>query len=269
MIRDITIGQYYPQASFIHRLDPRVKLVGTLLYIISLFLFQEFSGYLIVTLFLGVCILASKVPVSYMVKGLKAFSVILLVTAIFNVFFHEGTHMLWQWGIIKISAEGIKNAVFVAVRLLYLVMGSSLMTYTTTPNQLTDGLEKLLRPLQKLHVPVHEVAMMMSIALRFIPLLLEECDKIMKAQMARGADFETGGVMKKAKNMIPLLVPLFVSAFRRSNDLALAMEARCYFGGEGRTKMNPLKYMLPDVMAYVILFVYLLLVILSRYFLKF
>lgn len=264
MIRDITIGQYYPSESFLHRLDPRVKLLGTLFYIISLFLFQKFSGYLVVTLFLAICIRASHVPVKFMWKGMKSFSVILFLTVFFNVFFHEGAHMLWQWGILKVSLEGIQNALFAAMRLLYLVLGSSLMTYTTTPNQLTDGLEKLLKPLQKIKVPVHEISMMMSIALRFIPILLEECDKIMKAQMARGADFESGSLLKKAKNMLPLLIPLFVSAFRRSNELAMAMEARCYFGGEGRTKMKPLHYMLPDAAAYVILILYLAAIVLTE-----
>lgn len=269
MIRDITIGQYYPSESFLHRLDPRVKLVGTLFYIISLFLFQKFSGYLVVTLFLAVCIRASHVPLRFMLKGMKSFSVILVITAFFNIFFHEGEHMLWQWGILKVSIEGLKNALFVAMRLLYLVAGSSLMTYTTTPNQLTDGLEKLLRPLQKIRVPVHEISMMMSIALRFIPILLEECDKIMKAQMARGADFESGKLLKKAKNMIPLLIPLFISAFRRSNELAMAMEARCYFGGEGRTKMKPLHYMLPDAVAYILLILYLAAIVLTEHYLTF
>lgn len=265
MIRDITIGQYYPVDSFVHRLDPRVKIVGTLMYILSLFLFQEFTGYLLVTAFLVFCIAASHIPFRHMLRGMKAFAVLLIVTGIFNIFFHAGEHMLWEYGIIKVSMEGIKNGIFVAMRLFYLVVGSSLMTYTTTPNQLTDGLEKLLCPLEKIRVPVHDIAMMMSIALRFIPLLIEESDKIMKAQMARGADFETGGFIRKAKGMIPILVPLFVSAFRRSNELALAMEARCYTGGAGRTKMKPLKYMMPDVVAYVILVVYLATIILLEW----
>ena len=256
MIRDITIGQYYPTDSILHRLDPRVKLVGTFAFIVSLFLFHSLYGYIIVTAFLAAVIKLSRVPFGFIVKGLKAVIILLLFTVFFNVFFTPGDPLI-QLGFIKITKEGLSVAGFMAVRLTYLIIGSSLMTFTTTPNQLTDGLEKIMRPLNHIKVPVHEIAMMMSIALRFIPILLEETDKIMKAQMARGADFESGGILKRAKSLIPLLVPLFVSAFRRANDLAMAMEARCYRGGDGRTKMKPLKYHSRDMAAYVALIFYL------------
>ena len=237
MIRDITIGQYYPADSVLHKMDPRAKLVGTLVFIISVFVFHTFPGYAVATIFLAAMIILSKVPVKFMFKGLKAIVMLLMITVL---------------------------AGRMAIRLTYLVIGSSLMTLTTTPNQLTDGLERLLRPLNKLHVPIHEIAMMMSIALRFIPILMEETDKIMKAQIARGADFETGNIIQKAKNMIPLLVPLFISAFRRANDLAMAMEARCYHGGDNRTQMKPLHYESRDYIAYVVMFAYLAIAIIFR-----
>lgn len=263
MIRDITIGQYYPFDSLIHKLDPRTKLVGTLMFIISVFVFHTFWGYLVATLFLGSVILISKVPVKFIFKGLKAIFVLLLFTIVFNIILTPG-EVLWRWGFIKVTKEGLVLAGRMAIRLIYLVIGSSIMTLTTTPNQLTDGLERQLRPLNKIHVPVHEIAMMMSIALRFIPILLEETDKIMKAQIARGADFENGNLIQKAKNMVPLLVPLFISAFRRANDLAMAMEARCYHGGDDRTQMKPLKYAGRDYAAYGILTAYLAIAILFR-----
>ncbi len=256
MIRDITIGQYYPTNSILHRLDPRVKLIGTFLFIISLFIFQSLYGYIVVTIFLGSVIRLSKVPLRYILKGLKAVVILLLFTVFFNMFFLPGEPLL-EFYFITITKEGLRSAIFMAIRLTYLIIGSSLMTFTTTPNQLTDGLEKVLRPLNRIKVPVHEISMMMSIALRFIPILLEETDKIMKAQMARGADFESGGILKRAKSLIPLLVPLFVSAFRRANDLAMAMEARCYRGGDGRTKMKPLRYQSKDYVAYLCMLVYL------------
>lgn len=263
MIRDITIGQYYPTNSILHRLDPRVKLAGTFMFIISLFLFETFYGYIAVTLFLFSVIKLSKVPFRFIVKGLKAVIILLLFTVFFNLFLTQGKE-IFRLGFIKITEEGLRSAGFMGIRLTYLILGSSLMTFTTTPNHLTDGLEKLLWPLRRIKVPVHEIAMMMSIALRFIPILLEETDKIMKAQMARGADFESGGLFKRAKSLIPLLVPLFVSAFRRANDLAMAMEARCYRGGEGRTKMKPLKYKRKDYLGYLTLLVYLAFVISIR-----
>ncbi|MDD3278878.1 MAG: energy-coupling factor transporter transmembrane component T [Lachnospiraceae bacterium] len=265
MIRDITLGQYYPADSVLHRLDPRVKFIGTMIYIISLFVFKSW-GYVLGTVFLAGVIVISKVPFRFMVKGLKAIMFLLFITMFFNAIFTPGEVLFHIW-IIKVTKEGLILAGRMGIRLVFLIMGSSVMTLTTTPNQLTDALESLLKPLNKIHVPVHEISMMMSIALRFIPILLEETDKIMKAQIARGADFETGNLIKKVKNMVPLLVPLFISAFRRANDLALAMEARCYHGGEGRTQMKPLRYTGRDYAAYGILAAYLALTIAIRVFL--
>lgn len=260
MIRDITLGQYYPADSVLHKLDPRTKLIGTIAFIVSVFVFHTLPGYAVATVFLIGMIVLSKVPVKFMFKGLKAVAMLLFITVIFNILLTPG-HILWKWGFIRITEEGLKLAGRMAIRLTYLVIGSSVMTLTTTPNQLTDGMERLLRPLNRIHVPVHEIAMMMSIALRFIPILLEETDKIMKAQIARGADFENGNLIQKAKNMVPLLVPLFISAFRRANDLAMAMEARCYHGGDNRTQMKPLHYQTRDYMAYLIMFGYLFIAI--------
>ena len=256
MLRDITLGQYYQTESVIHRMDPRVKLCGTLLYIVSLFLFQNFIGYLAAAIFLGIVIKLSKVPFKFMVKGMKTILFLLMITVVFNLFLTPGTPLITFWKL-TITVEGLRQAITMTVRLVMLIIGSSVMTLTTTPNNLTDGLEKLMRPLKVIKVPVHEVAMMMSIALRFIPILLEETDKIMKAQIARGADFESGNLIKRAKAMVPLLVPLFISAFRRANDLAMAMEARCYRGGEGRTKMKPLIYHKRDYAAYGCIVLYL------------
>ncbi len=269
MIRDITIGQYYPADSVVHKLDPRVKLFATLLYIVALFCFKGIAGLVIITLLLMGAIKLSKVPFSYMIKGLKSIVILVMFTSLFNLFFTPGDVVLWEYGVFQISNTGITNAVLMTIRLIYLILGTSLMTLTTTPNQLTDGLEKSLSFLSKIHVPVHAIAMMMSIALRFIPILIEETDKIMKAQMARGADFEHGNLIQKAKNMIPLLIPLFVSAFRRADDLAMAMEARCYNGGSGRTKMKPLSYKKQDKVAYLILFIFLAMVIAARIFVPF
>ncbi len=256
MIRDITIGQYYPEDSILHKLDPRVKFVGTVVYIISLFVFSSPIGYIAAGLFLLAMIKISKVPFKFMVKGLKPIMVLLSITMFFNLIFTPGKEIFHLW-IITVTVEGVKLAIRMGIRLVLLILGSSVMTLTTTPNQLTDGLERLMRPLNKIHVPVHDISMMMSIALRFIPILLEETDKIMKAQTARGADFESGNMIQKVKNMVPLLVPLFISAFRRANDLAMAMEARCYHGGEGRTQMKPLKYEKRDFWAYILVFAYL------------
>ena len=239
MIRDITIGQYYPADSILHRLDPRVKFVGTIMFLVSLFVANSFWGYLLATFFLAAVIIMSKVPVKFMLKGLKPLFLILLITVAFNLFLIPGK-VLWQFWIFKITQEGILQAVKIGIRLIYLVIGSSVMTLTTTPNQLTDGLERLMRPLNKIRVPVHDIAMMMSIALRFIPILMEETDKIMKAQIARGADFENGNLIQKAKNLLPLLVPLFI-----------------YHGGENRTSMKPLKYHSRDTSAYLCIFLYL------------
>ncbi len=260
MLRDITLGQYYQTDSVIHKLDPRVKISATLLFIVSLFIVDNFIGYIIAAIFLGVVIRLSKVPVKFIFKGMKAIYLLLLITMIFNLFLTPGTALISFWKL-TITKEGLRTAIMMGIRLVFLITGSSIMTLTTTPNQLTDGLEMLMNPLKKVHVPVHEIAMMMSIALRFIPILLEETDKIMKAQMARGADFESGSIFNRAKSLIPLLVPLFISAFRRANDLAMAMEARCYRGGEGRTKMKPLSYKRIDAFAYFVLVLYLTLCI--------
>ena len=256
MLRDITLGQYYQTDSRLHRLDPRVKIVATLVYIISLFVVDNLIGYLIAAAFLLTAIILSNVPVKFIFKGMKAIYFLLVITMVFNLFLTPGEALVSFWKL-KITKEGLKIAIMMGVRLVFLITGSSIMTLTTTPNQLTDGLESLMKPLKKLHVPVHEISMMMSIALRFIPILMEETDKIMKAQMARGADFESGSLIQRAKSLIPLLVPLFISAFRRANDLAMAMEARCYRGGEGRTKMKPLIYHKADYAAYLVIAAYL------------
>ena len=261
MIRDITLGQYYPADSVLHRLDPRVKLCGTLVYVISLFLFQSFTGYIVATVFLVSMIVLSHVPVGFMLRGLKAIFVLLIFTAVLNAFLTPGRELVSFWKI-TITIEGVRLAAFMVIRLVYLIIGSSLMTLTTTPSNLTDGLEKSLGWMKIFRVPVHEIAMMMSIALTFIPVLLEETDRIMKAQQARGADFESGNIVRRVRALVPILVPLFVSAFRRANDLALAMESRCYRGGEGRTKMRPLKFVARDYAAYAVLVLYLVIIVL-------
>jgi energy-coupling factor transport system permease protein len=249
--------------SLLHRMDPRTKLFGTLVFIISLFIANSIPAYIAAVVFLAGAIRLSKVPFKFIVRGLKAIVFLLLISVSFNLFLTPGT-VLFQIGFLKLTLEGLKTAGFMGLRLIFLVIGSSIMTLTTTPNELTDGLEKSLGFLNKIGVPVHEVSMMMSIALRFIPILVEETDKIMKAQMARGADFESGNLIQKAKAMVPLLVPLFISAFRRATDLAMAMEARCYHGGEGRTKMKPLHYARRDKIAYVVYLVYFVIVFLLR-----
>ena len=262
MIRDITIGQYYPADSVMHKLDPRVKIVGTLLYLVSLFLVNSLAGYAFAILFMIICVKLSKIPFKFMTRGLKPIIMLLMFTVIFNLFLTPGGAVLFAAGPLQVTEVGLRSAVFMAVRLVFLIMGSSLMTFTTTPNSLTDGLEKLLWPLNAIKVPVHAISMMMSIALRFIPILLEETDKIMKAQIARGADLENGSLIQRVKAMVPIFVPLFVSSFRRANDLAMAMEARCYRGGEGKTKMKPLIYGTVDYSAYVVLLVYMVAIIL-------
>ena len=268
MLKDITLGQYYPADSVLHRLDPRVKLFSTILFIVALFLVNSVPGLLLVTAFLIFLIAISKVPFSFMMKGVRAIWMLILITALCNLFFTQSDDVIWQWYAFRLSYSGIRNTIYYTIRLVYLVVGTSVMTLTTTPNKLTDGMEEGLRGLNRIGVPVHEIAMMMSIALRFIPILAEEADKIKKAQMARGARFDEGNLIQKAKSLIPILVPLFVSAFRRANDLALAMEARCYRGGEGRTKMKPLKYEKRDRIAYGVILLYLLVVILMRIFVR-
>ena len=256
MLRDITIGQYYSTDSVLHRMDPRTKLLGTLVYLVSLFLFDSLPVYALAAAFLLFVILLSRVPFSYMVKGLKPIMFFLVFTIVMNMFLVKG-EVIWTFWKLQVTREGLRQSVFMAARLIMLILGSNLMTLTTTPTRLTNAMEAVMKPLKLIKVPVHEIAMMMSIALRFIPILLDETDKIMKAQMARGADFESGNLFKKAKSMIPVLVPLFISAFRRANDLAMAMEARCYHGGKGRTQMKPLKYAGRDLAAYGILIAYL------------
>ena len=264
MLREVTIGQYYPVDSLLHRLDPRVKLLGTVFFLISLFVVKSWIMYGLAALVLAVLIKLSRVPFRFMTRGLKSIVFLLLLSVSFNLFLTPGETLVQFW-ILKITREGLHIALMMGTRLILLVLGSSLMTLTTTPNQLTDGLEKGLAVLNRIGVPVHEISMMMSIALRFIPILIEETDKIMKAQQARGADFESGNLLQRARAMVPILVPLFISAFRRANDLAMAMEARCYRGGEGRTKMKPLCYAVRDRIAYVLMFAYLGLCIGSRF----
>ena len=255
MLKDITLGQYYPAQSVIHKLDPRVKLFGTILYIISLFVAKNPVVYILAAAFLFICIGVSKVPLKFVIRGLRTIFILLILSASFNLFLTPGKELV-HLGPIKITEEGIVQAVFMAIRLILLIMGSSVMTLTTTPNNLTDGIEKALGFLKVFRIPVHEIAMMMSIALRFIPILIEETNKIIKAQTARGADLESGNFFKRIKAMVPILVPLFVSAIRRANELANAMEARCYMGGDKRTRMKPLKYRGRDAVAYVVLSLY-------------
>lgn len=264
MIRDITLGQYYPEQSVIHRLDARTKILGTLLYIIEIFLVNSFAGFGLVILALGVLIGISRVPVRFIFKGLKAVVFIILLTFVLNLFMFDGT-VLWHWKFLTITYEGLYRSCFMALRLILLIIGTSMLTLTTKPMELTDGLEKLLKPFNRLGLPSHEIALMMSIALRFIPTLLEETDKIMKAQQARGADFESGSLVQRVKNMIPILIPLFVGSFRIAQDLALAMEARCYHGGVGRTRMKEIVFSRRDGVAGVLLAVFLGIVIASRW----
>lgn len=266
MIKDITIGQYVVGDSFIHKLDPRTKILISLLFIIDLFLIKSFVGYVIVFLFLALVVCLSKIQFRYIYKGLKPIFVLMLITAIFNVFFTAGETLLYQWKFIRIYKEGLVLAAFMILRLTFLIAGTSLLTLTTSPIELTDGIERLLNPFKKIGVPAHELAMMMTIALRFIPTLMDETDKIMKAQMARGADFETGNIIKRAKSLVPLLVPLFISSFRRAEELAMAMEARGYRGGEGRTRMKVLKMTEKDTIAFIGFFIFTAIILLIRFY---
>lgn len=269
MIKDITIGQYVPGESFVHKLDPRVKILLSIIYIINLFLVNNFKGYIFIVVFTVTAIVISKVPFKYIYKGLKPIFILLLITAALNIFMTRGASgelPLWQWKFLKIYKQGLVLAAFMIIRLVFLIVGTSLLTLTTSPIELTDGIEKLLNPFKKIGLPAHELAMMMTIALRFIPTLMDETDKIMKAQMARGADFESGNLISRAKNLIPLLVPLFISSFRRADELAMAMEARCYRGGEGRTRMKILKLDNRDFFASVIMIVLVILSVWSRSF---
>ncbi len=250
MLQDITIGQYIPGESFTHKLDPRTKIIISILFIVSLFVINKFPGYLLVIAFLGAIIINSKVPLRFIVKGLKPILFLVLITGILNIFMIKGTEetLLFHLGFLNVYEEGLSTAAFMALRLVFLIVGTSMLTLTTSPIELTDGIERLLRPIGK--TLAHELAMMMTIALRFIPTLMEETDKIIKAQEARGADFDSGNIIQKAKSLIPILVPLFISSFRRADELAMAMESRCYRGGAGRTRMKELKYSFRDVVAY-------------------
>lgn len=259
MIKDITIGQYLPGDSLIHKLDPRIKIILSFIFIVAIFIVNNFLGYLLIAIFTFSTIFISKVPLKYIFKGLKPIIWIIVFTAVLNIWLTPG-NTIYQLGPIKISDKGLSLAVFMVFRLIFLIIGTSLLTLTTTPISLTDGIENLLNPFKKIGLPAHELAMMMTIALRFIPTLLDETDKIMKAQMARGADFESGNILKRAKNLVPLLVPLFISSFRRADDLAMAMEARCYRGGEGRTRLKQLRVERRD---YGALFIMLLLIVIS------
>ena len=246
MLKDITLGQYFPGSTVVHRLDPRTKLLMVVLYIVALFLAKWWVSYGLMLAFLVTAVVLSRIRPKALFRGLKPLLIIIIFTALINLFYSDG-QVLVQFWIFRITREGILQAVFLVLRIMMLVMGTFLLTYTTSPIALTDGLESLLGPLKKIRFPVHELAMMMSIALRFIPTLIEETDKIISAQKARGADFETGNLFRRAKALVPILVPLFVSAFRRADELATAMECRCYHGGEGRTKMKQLHYRLRDV----------------------
>ena len=248
MIRDITLGQYFPSDTIVHRLDPRIKLIITVLYIASLFCAKGVTGYLIMLAWLTGCILLSEINLRVLTRGLRPLLFIMIFTGVLNIFYTPGVP-IFQWGFLKVTQEGIVTAVFMVARIIMLVIGTFLLTYTTSPIMLTDAIERLLKPLALIRVPVHDLAMMMTIALRFIPTLIDETDKIMSAQKARGADFESGGIIRRAKALIPILVPLFISAFRRAEELAIAMECRCYRGGEGRTKMRELRLQARDFMA--------------------
>ena len=266
MIRDITIGQYYPADSPIHKIDARVKIVITLLYILSLFIIESFIGYAFVIASLAVIIKMSKVPFKFMVKGLKSLIFIIVFTAIINLFVTKGETPLFNVWRFTVTLEGVYFAIKMCLRIVLLIIGSSILTLTTTPIKLTDGIESLLKPLSKVGVPAHDIAMMMTIALRFIPTLLDETDKIIKAQQARGADFDTGNLVNKAKALVPILVPLFISAFRIADELAMAMEARCYAGGGQRTRMNVMKITSIDYVASIVFVIYFAVLIAIRIF---
>lgn len=260
MLKDITIGQYYPSNSIIHDLDPRVKILFTFIFMISLFVIDTFMPYILITAFLLFIIFMSKIPVKYILKGLKPLWILLILTFSINAFLTPGD-VIWSFGFLKLTEQGVTQGTFMLLRLVFLITGTSVLTLATSPIELTDGIEKLLNPLRVIKVPAHELAMMMTIALRFIPTLLDETDKIMKAQMARGADFESRNLIKRAKSLIPLLVPLFISAFRRADELAMAMEARCYRGGEGRTRMKEINFEKKDYIASAVIVIYLAVII--------
>jgi energy-coupling factor transport system permease protein len=264
MLKDITIGQYFPGDTIIHRLDPRVKIIIISLFIASLFFINTFIPYIFIVGFILLVVKISGVPLKFILKGIKPLLFIILITFSINIFMTKG-EVLYELGPLTITKEGIYLATFMALRLIFLITGTSLLTLTTSPIALTDGIEKLLSPFKRIGLPAHELAMMMTIALRFIPTLLEETDKIMKAQMARGADFESGNILSRAKNLVPLLVPLFINAFRRADELATAMEARCYRGGDNRTRLNELKLKNLDIVSLISMTVFFGLIISTRY----
>ena len=264
MLKDITIGQYFPGDTFVHKLDPRIKILIIIMFITSLFFIDSFFPYIFILGFILFSIKISDIPLKFVLKGLKPLVLIISITFIINVLFTKG-EVLFRIGPLSITKEGLSQATFMALRLIFLITGTSLLTLTTSPISLTDGIEKLLSPFKKIGLPAHELAMMMTIALRFIPTLLEETDKIMKAQMARGADFESGNVINRAKNLVPLLVPLFINAFRRADELAIAMEARCYRGGENRTRLNELKLNKQDILAISIMGIFFGFIVSTRY----
>ena len=266
MLNNITLGQYMPGTSPIHRLDPRTKILLTVGLMVCIFLSKGFAGFAAVFLFILLCVNLAKLKLKYVLRGLKPIAIIMAFTFLLNVFLQSGGRVLLKWWILTVTVDGLRTAVFMAIRLILLVMGTQLLTLTTSPISLTDGLESLFSPFSRIGFPAHELAMMMSIALRFIPTLIEETNKITQAQKARGADFESGNIIRRAKAMLPLLVPLFVSAFRRADELALAMEARCYRGGKGRTKMKPLRYALSDLYALIAYLILLGAVLLLNYF---
>ena len=251
MLKDITLGQYFPGNSLIHKMDPRTKLLFLVVYIVALFLASGWIAYGVMFVFLAIIIAISRIPLKSIVSGMKPLILILVFTGLLNLFFTAGETVLIHWWVITITMEGVVRAVFMVLRILMLITCTFLLTYTTSPIALTDGLESLLGPLKKLHLPVHELSMMMCIALRFIPTLIEETDKIMSAQKARGADFESGNLIQRVKALVPILVPLFISSFRRADELATAMECRCYHGGDGRTKMKLLRYKRRDYLAFL------------------
>ncbi|MEF9878744.1 MAG: energy-coupling factor transporter transmembrane component T [Clostridia bacterium] len=268
MLSDITLGQYLPGDTLVHRMDPRMKIILTLLYIAAIFCVTSPLWYVIPLFYVLLSAKLAGLTLKHMLKAIKPLRFLLILTFILNLFFSSGTTVWVQWGFLKITQEGVFTAVHFSMRLIFLVVGTSLLTLTTSPVALSDGIEMLLKPLKVVHFPAHELAMMMTIALRFIPTLIEEADKIMKAQMARGADFESGNLLKRAKAMIPLLVPLFVSAFRRAGDLAMAMEARCYHGGEGRTRLRVLRFQSIDAWALAVTAAMLLLTIFAGMWIK-
>lgn len=264
MLKDITIGQYFPAKSAVHALDPRYKILIMTIFIVSLFFIQSFWPYIFVFAWLFLTIVAAKIPVNMVLKGLKPLRLILIFTFIMNLFFIPGEE-IFRWGFLSVSREGLVQAVFMAIRLVLLVVGTSLLTLTTSPLALTEGIEKLMSPLKRVGFPAHAIAMMITIALRFIPTLIDEADKIMKAQMARGADFESGNVLNRAKNLVPLLVPLILNALRRAEELATAMESRCYRGDEHRTKLNPLRITGKDHLHFALNMIFFIAVCASRW----